>query len=167
MLIDRKKFIDLLIERHRKNFLVYFPEGDETPFCAAAELRPEKVSGGLLIGRSFEYVYFASCDELTSDLWRTYTENAISAGFSQIQWGMKHRCTDISLIIAADDVSSDVRQLISSFEYKRKEKAGLWGWAALRVYVLECGSGKSLSNSAGKSLKRFLDLHIVPESVNQ
>ncbi len=103
-----------------------------------------------------EYVYFAKCDTLGADDFKTFDEEAWNRGVAKAKPGYDHRNTDVTLYIVADKIEDDIKKQIKKTRRYKSWKWGFNGWSNYRLVAIECSTGKAFYNHQGKSLKKLV-----------
>ena len=103
-----------------------------------------------------EYVYFAKCDELGADDFRVFDETAGERGLANVTPSYDHRSTDVTLLIIADRIDSNIRKRIKRTRRYKSYKWGFNGWSNYRLVAIECSTGKAVYNRHGRSLEKLV-----------
>lgn len=106
---------------------------------------------------SNEYVYFASCDTLDTDMLLNYDRNAWEQGMSNIEPYYGHRNSDVTLIVVANDINEDTVKLIRKLHHSATYKLGIYGWSNYRLAVIECNKKRAFFNHHGRTLKKLVN----------
>lgn len=147
-----------------KSYQNYYDVNRETPappFAAEAVFRSHNEQYFLLKSatisesESNEYVFFAVCGHLDSDMLRRLDEAAWSEGLSRVTPHKNHRNSDVTLVIVADSIPADAAALAKKLHHYKSYRFGLMGWTNYRIMVLESSFGRLVYNRQGKALKKM------------
>lgn len=105
---------------------------------------------------SNEYVFFAVTENLSKEVFENYDKTAWETGLSRVKPYSGHRNSDVTLIIIANRIDDDVKQLIKRTKHSKSYKFSFWGWSNYKLGTLEFSSGKFYANRLGKDLKKIL-----------
>ena len=157
----RKEALDKLLLSYQRYYDLK-TEDVEGPFAAQAEFHTHGEhyflfrSAKLSSEDCHEYVFFASVPVLDSALFEELDREAWERGISRVDPNPDHRCSDVTLVILADSIETDVQTLIRKSKHYQSYKNRLWGWSSYRLAALDTTSGKIVYNQLGKSLKKLV-----------
>lgn len=161
MIMKRQEIFYKLLRAYQTYYNVT-TEDVSPPFGAEAEFHSHD-ERFFLIRRAIidevennEFVYFASCEELTADLLQELDETAWSRGIGKAKPSGHHQSTDVSLIILADTIMPEVERAIRESRHTVSYRHGLHGYSNYHLIVLEVTTGRIIHNRLGYTLKRVL-----------
>jgi len=158
--MDRKEALETLL----RSFKGYYNINTETPtepFAAEAtfELHDEQYflmkSAKLSEADAKEFVYFASVEELTPEVFKALDEKAWETGMSKVEPKANHRSSDVSLIILADRIDEACRGLIRKTSRSKSYKWGFHGYSHYRLIAFDPKNGTVIRNRMGESLEKI------------
>ena len=161
MIMNRQEIFDKLLQSYQIYYNVKVKDVPP-PFAAEAEFHSHD-ERFFLIRRAIidevennEFVYFASCEELTPDLFRELDESAWSRGIGKAKPSGHHQSTDVSLIVLTDTIMPEVEKAIRKSRHTVSYRHGLHGYSNYHLIVLEVTTGRIIHNRLGYTLKRVL-----------
>ena len=161
MIMNRQEIFDKLLQSYQIYYNVKAKDVPP-PFAAEAEFHSHD-ERFFLIRRAIidevennEFVYFASCEELTPDLFRELDESAWSRGIGKAKPSGHHQSTDVSLIVLTDTIMPEVEKAIRKSRHTVSYRHGLHGYSNYHLIVLEVTTGRIIHNRLGYTLKRVL-----------
>ena len=135
-------------------------ESPEPPFAAEAvfSLHDEQYflikSARISEADAREYAFFALADELTPELFEKFYKAAWEAGLRRMTPGPNMRSLDVSLLIAADEITEPARALIRKSKKSLSHRFGFWGYTHYRICAFEAESGKTAANRMGDNIEK-------------
>ena len=133
--MDRQEALECLLRSYQGYYTINRDDPTE-PFAAEAtfKLHDEQYflikSAKLSEADAHEYVFFASVEDLTPEVFKTLDEAAWETGMSRVDPKPNHRSSDVSLIILADHIDDECRKLIRKGTAHPKTR-----WIAVAVYA--------------------------------
>ena len=145
-------------------------ETPKAPFTAEAsfELHDEQYfifkSAKLSEADAKEYVFFATVEDLTPEVFQELDEAAWNEGLSRVDPKPNHRSSDVSLVILADHIDDACRKLIRKTSRSKSYMFGLRGYSQYRLIAYDPSSGLIARNRMGETLEKtissiFKNLH--------
>ncbi len=137
-------------------------ENPESPFSAEAtfSLHDEQYflvkSARIGEADSKEFVYFATVDDLDTDLLEKLDHIAWERGLAKVHPNSNHRNSDVILIILADHIHEDAAKKIPGMRHYKSYRFGFQGWSHYRLVATELSSGKSVCNRQGRDLRKLV-----------
>ena len=159
--MDRNEALETLLRSYRGYYNIN-TETPAEPFAAEAtfELHDEQYflmkSAKLSEADAKEFVFFASVDELTPEVFKTLDEASWETGMSRVVPKTNHRSSDVSLIILADRVDEACRGLIRKANRSKSYKWGFHGYSHYRLIALDLSTGATIRNRMGESLEKTI-----------
>lgn len=144
---------DEIFDRFMESYSVYYNvsrcEGDfdaEAVFDSKGEqyflIKAAKVAEM----NTAEYVYFKKLKRLTTDTLTRLDKKAWELGISHVTPSPKHKNTDAVLIVIADSVDEDARELARKLKHSKNYKFALYGYSNYRLVVIEAAEGRAFFN---------------------
>ena len=136
------------------------------PFCAEAEFRSHNEQYFLVRSAhiadidSNEYVYFATCDELTEQSLSDFVNTAWETGLQKVHPHSGHRNSDISLIIFTDKISDETKFRIKKTKLYKSYKFSFYGWSNFKLAVCDLSDMNTYSNRLGKDFAKLIKKNI-------
>lgn len=138
----------------------------EEPFVARAEFKSHNEQYVLVKAAhiadidSNEFIFFATCDELSDIMLTEYHEKAWEQGQKMIEPYYGHKNSDVSLVVLADSVTNAAANIVKKLRHSASYKFGLFGYSNYRLVVIDCNNCTTLSNRNGRSLDIFINKYI-------
>ena len=155
-----KKALDSILKRFSEYYNVQ-TKNIKPPFCALAEFHSHSEQYFLTKAARIacmdanEYVYFFCAPKLDEEKLLLIDGQAWRQGLEKVQPKSGHKCSDITLIALAQNVSDGAKKLATKLRHYKSHKFGLWGWSAYRALVYETSSKTAVSNWRGRDLKKL------------
>ena len=162
MRIDRDKFIDTLAD----SFEAYFDlhpaaDGSELPldFRADYHSRAERywLSKNIPIwgNETNEFAYIFSAPSFDPDLAARCIDFALEQGLPMVKPHKEHQYTNIKVILVADSVDADTAKYLKKRSFSKNYKFSFHGFSTLKSAIVDLGTGKTVTNSAGYELAGY------------
>lgn len=103
-----------------------------------------------------EFVYFKAENQLNSQKLADLAQAAWDAGVGRVEPYYGHKCTDITLIIAAEKVTEDAKQLAKKIKHYKSYKFSIYGYSHFKLAVKELSTNQIFTNRMGSDLKKLL-----------
>ncbi len=144
---------DEILEKFMESYSVYYNITRHTPDFDAEAVFDSKGEQYFLIKaakvaemNTSEYVYFKKLKRLTADELTILDKKAWELGISHAKPSSKHKNTDAVLIVIADSVDEDARELARKLKHSKNYKFALHGYSNYRLVVVEATEGKAYFN---------------------
>lgn len=156
---------DETYESFLDSYSVYYNlkrEGTDDPFLAEAVFDSKSEQYFLIRAakvaemRSVEYVYFARESDLDAARLKVLDEKAWERGIARVEPGPNHKNTDVCLIVLADKLTDDARQLAVTSSHSKNYRLALHGYSNFRLIVIELSSGTAYLNRQARILKELV-----------
>ncbi len=158
---DRKKPLQSLLRAFERYYTIK-TQGTKPPFAAEAEFHSHNEQYFLTRAAkiadidSHEFVFFAEEKHLDAARLAILDAAAWEGGLSRVQPCEGHRNSDVTLIIVADSLDSDIPRAVKKARHSASYRFGLWGWSNYRILAYDVSSGKALTNRLGAPLKKYV-----------
>ena len=106
-----------------------------------------------------EYVYFYLTDHLDGAALRRQIELTKADGLSRIKPHKEHMSSMVTLVIVADTIDPEAKELIRKTRFRKNYRLALHGWMEYQIAAMEISTNSFLSNPAGKNAKKTLELN--------
>ena len=165
--MNAQRACELILNAYRSYYDVNL-ESPTAPFSAEAAFRSHDEqyflvkSATISESESNEYVFFAVCDQLDTELLRSLDQAAWDAGMARVRPHKNHRNTDVTLVIVADAIPQELIPVIKRLHHYRSYRFGLMGWTNYRIIALDCSFGRLAFNRQGRALKKLF-LRIIKQ----
>lgn len=103
-----------------------------------------------------EYVYFASVETLTPELFAELDAAAWDTGLARVEPNEHHRCSDVSLVILADRIEDGCRELIRKTRRTKSYAFGFRGYSHYRLIACDLSTGALLRNRMGEPMEKTI-----------
>lgn len=103
-----------------------------------------------------EYVYFALCDQLTTDKIILLDKKAWESGISHAHPGPDHKNTDAVLIVIADSVDEQAQEFIYKSKHSKNYRFALHGYSNYRLVAVGLNEGSVYFNKQARILKELV-----------
>ena len=110
-----------------------------------------------------EYVTFLVIDHLDVPTLKKHIELTKQAGLSRIQPSKEHMCSFVTLVVLANTIDPEAKQLVRHTRYRKNYLLTLHGWMEYHLAAMECSSNSFLSNPAGKEARKNLERNFAPQ----
>lgn len=159
--MDRQEALECLLRSYQGYYTINRDDPTE-PFAAEAtfKLHDEQYflikSAKLSEADAHEYVFFASVEDLTPEVFKTLDEAAWETGMSRVDPKPNHRSSDVSLIILADHIDDECRKLIRKTSRSKSYMFGFRGYSQYRLIAYDPSRGLVVRNRMGESLEKTI-----------
>lgn len=134
---------------------VVCPFDAEAEFCLHTEKYVLVKAAKIADIDSNEFVYFSSQKKLDFSLLKELSLTAWNEGLKKVQPYSGHRNSDVTLIVIADSLDSDVKKYAGKIKFSKNYMLGLYGWSNFKLAVLGIERGETVSNWHGRDLKKL------------
>lgn len=104
---------------------------------------------------AFEHVFFAARDRLTLAEAKELEEIAWNAGVSRARPGPSHRCTDVTLVLLAEEIDADAQAFLKKLRRTRSYCFMLHGYSNYHAIAIETSTGRMTCNRLGQHLRKL------------
>lgn len=111
----------------------------------------------------YEYVYFFLCDHLDVPTLRKQIALSQQLGLSNVKPSKTHMCSYVTLVVLANTIDPEAKQLVRHTRYRKNYLLTLHGWMEYHLAAMECSSNSFLSNPAGKEARKNLERNFAPQ----
>ena len=136
-------------------------EGGEFPAGAIYYLRDENYlitkKHVLSAVENHEYVYFYLTDHLDAATLQQKIDLTREAGLALVKPHKEHMSTFVSLVVLADTIDPEAKELIKKTRFHKNYRLALHGWMEYQISAMETSTSSFLSNPAGKEAKKILE----------
>ena len=143
-------------------------EGGSYPAAAIYYLRDENylISKQYVLNavENHEYVYFYLTEHLDAAELQRQIEISRAAGMKQIKPGKEHMSSFVTLVILADRMDEDAKQLLRKTRFRKNYRLALHGWMEYHIAAMEISTQSFLSNPAGKEARKLLESNFGPRA---
>ena len=102
-----------------------------------------------------EHAFFKVLDSLDEAGLQEIVDRAWVIGLKDVKPYYGHRCSDVTLIVIADQMDEATRKLVQKLNYYIGYKWSFWGSSSLRLVAWELSTGKIAYNRHGDQLKKL------------
>ena len=136
------------------------------PFCSEAEFRSHNEQYFLVRSAhiadidSNEFVFFADCEELSSEKLKELTDAAWNAGLQKVRPYNGHRNSDVSLFIFTKSISPETAAIIKKTKLYKSYKFSFYGWSHFKLAVCNISNMEIYTNRQGKDYAKLIKKNI-------
>ena len=136
-------------------------EGGHFPATAFYYLRDENylISKKHVLSaiENYEYIYIDLADHLTAEDLQRKIDLSRQAGMSHIKPNKEHMSSFVTLVILADTIDPEAKELIKKTRFRKNFRLALHGWKEYHIAAMEISTNSFLSNPAGKEARKLLE----------
>jgi len=140
-------------------------EGGEFPAGAIYYLRDENYLTNkkhvLSAVENHEYVYFYLTEHLDAATLEHQIEISRNDGLGRIRPHKEHMSSMVALVILADTIDPEAKELIKKTRFRKNYRLALHGWMEYQIAAMEILTKHALSDTAGKNAKKNLELNFL------
>ena len=103
-----------------------------------------------------DYAFFTSCENASANYLSDLVEFMKTDALAKVAHGQGHMTSYLTLIVVADAVEDDARDLARRARFRKNFKLGMHGWADLRLAIADLGRGDVITNGQGKPLGQII-----------
>lgn len=162
MRIEREKFLNTLADSFSAYYDLHMAEGEqELPLSFRADYfsRAERywLTKNIPIwgNETNEFAYVFSAPSFDQALAARCIDYALDDGLPMVKPHKEHQYTNIKVILLADSVEQDVAQYVKKRSFSKSYKFSLHGFSTLKSAIVDLGSQKTVTNSAGHELVSY------------
>lgn len=105
----------------------------------------------------YDYTYFYLAGHLDEEGARQLLERTLKVGMARIKPHKEHKSSYVTLVILADTITPEAKQLIQKTRFQKNFRLSLHGWMEYHIAAMECSTQSFLSNPGGKGAKKNLE----------
>ena len=162
MRIEREKFLNTLADSFSAYYDLHMAEGEqELPLSFRADYfsRAERywLTKNIPIwgNETNEFAYVFSAPSFDQALAARCIDYALDDGLPMVKPHKEHQYTNIKVILLADSVEQDVARYVKKRSFSKSYKFSLYGFSTLKSAIVDLGSQKTVTNSAGHELVSY------------
>ena len=162
MSIDREKFLETLADSFEAYYDLHPAAEDlDLPLIFRADYhsRAERywLSKNIPIwgNETNEFAYIFSAPSFDPDLAARCIDFALEKGLPMVKPHKEHQYTNIKVILLADSVDEDTAKFVKKRSFSKNYKFSFHGFSTLKSAVVDLGTGKTVTNSAGHELTGY------------
>lgn len=110
-----------------------------------------------------ERIFFDTADHLDRKTLEELTTFMCNTAIRLVQPAANQMSSDLSLVVIAQTVDADVKNIARKTRFRKDFLFGLRGWCDFRLAVVDlsaCGEGRITTNAAGKPLRRAIEANM-------
>ena len=142
-------------------------EGGSFPAAAAYHFREENYIATkahvIYATEQHDYVYFFVAEHLDADTLRRQILLSREAGLASITPHKEHMFSYVTLILLAETIDPEAKQLIKKTRFRKNFRLALHGWMEYHIAAYEASTQSFLSNPAGKEARKTLERNFASE----
>ena len=104
-----------------------------------------------------EYVYFLMEGHLDAAALERHIETTKADGLGRIHPTKDHMSSMVTLVIVADTIDPEAKELIRKTRFRKNYRLALHGWMEYHIAAMEISTNSFLSNPAGKGARKILE----------
>ena len=162
MKIEREKFLDTVADSFSAYYDLHMAEGEqELPLVFRADYysRAERywLTKNIPIwgNETNEYAYVFSAPAFDRALAARCIDYALEEALPLVKPHKEHQYTNVKVILLADTVTPDVARYVKKRSFTKNYKFSLHGFSTLKSAIVDLGSQKTVTNSAGHELAPY------------
>lgn len=162
MRIEREKFLNTLADSFSAYYDLHMAEGEqELPLSFRADYfsRAERywLTKNITIwgNETNEFAYVFSAPSFDQALAARCIDYALDEALPLVKPHKEHQYTNIKVILLADSVEQDVARYVKKRSFSKSYKFSLYGFSTLKSAIVDLGSQKTVTNSAGHELVSY------------
>jgi len=136
-------------------------DGAEYPAAATFFMRDENYAFSkkavISAYEQYDYTFFYLTEHLDAETAKQQLDLALKAGMAQIRPHKEHKSSYVTLVILADTIDPEAKELIQKTRFQKNFRLALHGWMEYHICAMECSTNSFLSNPAGKGAKKTLE----------
>ena len=159
MSIEREKFLETLAGSFEAYYDIHRPAEDPglpLVFRADYHSRAERywLSKNIPIwgNETNEFAYIFSAPSFDRELAAKCIDYALEEALPMVKPHKEHQYTNVKVILLADTVDEDTAKYLKKRSFSKNYKFSFHGFSTLKSAVVNLGTGKTVTNSAGHEL---------------
>lgn len=105
----------------------------------------------------YDYTYFYMADHLDGEGAKALLDRTLEAGMARIRPHKEHKSSYVTLVILADTMTEEAKELIRKTRFQKNFRLSLHGWMEYHIAAMECSTLSFLSNPGGKGARKTLE----------
>ena len=174
MKIEREKFLDTVADSFSAYYDLHMAEGEqELPLAFRADYysRAERywLSKNIPIwgNETNEYAYVFSAPAFDRTLAARCIDYALEEALPLVKPHKEHQYTNVKVILLADTVTPDVARYVKKRSFTKNYKFSFHGFSTLKSAIVDLGSQKTVTNSAGHELAPYFSKLFAAEEKSE
>ena len=174
MKIEREKFLDTVADSFSAYYDLHMAEGEqELPLVFRADYysRAERywLTKNIPIwgNETNEYAYVFSAPAFDRALAARCIDYALEEALPLVKPHKEHQYTNVKVILLADTVEPDVARYVKKRSFTKNYKFSLHGFSTLKSAIVDLGSQKTVTNSAGHELAPYFSKLFAAEEKSE
>ena len=110
-----------------------------------------------------EYVYFYLTDHLDAATLAHQIEISRNDGLGRIRPHKEHMSSMVALVILADTIDPEAKELIKKTRFRKNYRLALHGWMEYQIAAMEISTNSFLSNPTGRGARKILEGNFAPK----
>ena len=162
MKIERERFLETVANSFSAYYDLHMAEGEqELPLAFRADYysRAERywLTKNIPIwgNETNEFAYVFSAPSFDQTLAARCIDYALDEALPLVKPHKEHQYTNIKVILLADTVEEDVTRYVKKRSFSKSYKFSLHGFSTLKSAIVDLGSRKTVTNSAGYELANY------------
>ena len=82
---------------------------------------------------------------------------------AQIRPHKEHKSSYVTLVILADTIDPEAKELIQKTRFQKNFRLALHGWMEYHIASMEISTNSFLSNPAGKEARKLMEQNFAPQ----
>ena len=103
-----------------------------------------------------EHMFFQTFENLNEDALNDELEFMKMKGFEKVNARPDHMSTAITIVCVCDSVDDKANKIAKHAKHRKNYKFSFWGWADLRVVVVDLANKDVVTNAYAKHLAKFI-----------
>ena len=160
--IEREKFLGTLADSFSAYYDLHMAQAeDRLPLAFRADYhsRAERywLSKNIPIwgNETNEFAYIFSAPAFDRGLAAKCIDYALEKGLPMVKPHKEHQYTNIKVILVADSVDADTAKYLKKRSFSKNYKFSFHGFSTLKSAIVDLGTGKTVTNSAGHELTGY------------
>ena len=108
----------------------------------------------------YDYTFFYLTEHLDAETAKQQLDLALKAGMSRIKPHKEHKSSYVTLVILANTIDEEAKDLIRKTRFQKNFRLALHGWMEYHITAMECSTNSFLSNPAGKGARKILEQNL-------
>ncbi|MDO4842919.1 MAG: hypothetical protein Q3982_09610 [Phoenicibacter congonensis] len=103
-----------------------------------------------------EHMFFQTFENLDVDALNDELEFMKEKGFEKVNARPDHMSTAITIVCVCDNADDEAKKAAKHAKHRKNYKLSFWGWADLRVVVVDLANKDVVTNAFAKHLAKFV-----------
>lgn len=105
---------------------------------------------------SEEFMYIFKVTSLTAEIFQSSLEYVEADWKNHAHIGPGHMYTYITPLFICDSAEKEAVKLLKKFRRYKSYRFSFWGWSEFHTALLDCSTGKIITNMSGRCVKKSL-----------